>query len=85
MTINYKDWLLQAMKKYQGKRSSYNQEKIKDLSSRRSYQRYGRHKNQSVSFFPSLCRLRSRKKTRFCLVLALTQCSSSLLLKSPEI
>lgn len=83
MTI--KDWLLQAMKKYQGRKSAYDQVKIKNRSSKLSSQRYQSHTNHSVSLFPRLHRLMSRKENRFCLVLAFTQISSSLLLQSSKI
>ena len=83
MTI--KDWLLQAMKKYQGRKSAYDQVKIKNRSSKLSSQRYQSHTNHSVSLFPRLHRLMSRKENRFCLVLAFTQFSSSLLLQSSKI
>lgn len=76
MTI--KDWLLQAMKRYQGRKSAYDRVKIKNRSSKLSSQGYRSNTNHSVSLFPRLHRFRSRKENRFSLVLAFTQCSSSL-------
>ena len=83
MTI--KDWLLQAMERYQGRKSAYDRVKIKNRSSKLSSQGYRSNTNHSVSLFPRLHRFRCRKENRFSLVLAFKQCSSSLLLQSSKI